>query len=321
MYIVRKAYKEDFEDVFQLFKYFNNEKIDKAQWSRLFRPMCKELDNDFFGFVLEAKSDKTIVGYFGCILSLREINGRLYNICSYTSWVVKPEIRGKNISINLLEATFELKNYHFQALSPIKKTVHLYINNYGFKENIFKYYTLLPIPGFKSIFNKSLIVNNSNIKNHLSPSDCRLYDDHQIPNVFHIMYEYQKKYIYCIIKPTLYSSYVLNSSLIIRIFTKTWYKIFKKDFFKSKINLGLVHYTNNPAIFSESIHKFTPVICRELKVLGLSVNEKYLKRKSLFTFKNTLNFSGLYKSESLNHENFDTLYSELILLDLNHFQL
>jgi len=319
MLTIRKAKAEDFEEILELLKLFNNKAIDKEQWKRLFIPACKKLNNDFFGVALV--DDDKIVGFFSGILSQREVNSKIYKICNLSSLIVHPDYRKGKRGLSLVTAIMDFEDYHFQALSAVKHTISYYVDNFGYKVNNSKYNTILAIPAIKSFFPQLVTINNDKIRNYLNKADCEIYNDHQLPDIFHVLYKYNNEYVYCIIKPTLYSSYILNSSFLFRIFTKAWFKIFRKDFFKSKIKLGLVHYTNNSKLFSESISSFVFLICRRINVMGLSVNDKLLKGKTFFAIKNNINCSGLYKSDELKQEDFDTLYSELTLLTLNHFQL
>jgi len=316
---IKKVYTEDFEAVLKLLELFGNKDIDKEQWRRLCNPVCNKLANDFFGFALV--DETKIIGFIAGIQSQRVIKGKTHLFCNISSWIVHPDYRNGKKGLLLLDALMKIENVTFYVLSPVKHTLGYYAL-WGFKENTTKYKTLLPFPAVKNIFIKShLLINDVQIYNVLNDVDRDIFNDHQLPGVFHVLFFYKKEYVYSIIKPTLYSSYVLNSSFIIRFFTKAWFKIFTKDFFKSNIQLGLVHYTNNPKLFSENIGLYNYKICKKIEVKGLSVNDKYLSTKSVLSIKNNINYAGLYKSNELSQDDFDTLYSELILLNLKHFQL
>ncbi|MDD3876101.1 MAG: GNAT family N-acetyltransferase [Bacteroidales bacterium] len=320
MLTVRKVITEDFDNVIELLEMFDNKDIDREQWKRLFSPVCTKLNNTFFGFALV--HEIKIVGFIAAIQSQREINGKIYKFCNISSWIVHPAYRKEKKGFLLLQALMEMEGFNFYVLSPVKHTFNYYINYYGFKENTSKVSTVPALPSIRGIFNKpNVLINHEAIKNYLTETEIELYNDHQLDNIFHILYFYKNKPIYCIVKPCKYSSYVLNSSFIIRIFTKGWFKILKKDFFSSKILLGLVHFTNNPLLFSESLNTVAYTICKEIKIKGLSINEKYLIKKPLFLIKNHINYSGLYKTDELSQDDFDSLYSELTHMNLNHFQL
>jgi len=320
MYKIRKVFNDDFNKTLPLFDFFRGNDNGREHWSLLFKPICKELNNDFFGFVLECSETGDIGGFLGCNLSIRHINGKNHKICNMTSLVIKPELRKQNLAHELVKNAIELDGYSIQGLSPIEKTIPYYLN-LGFKYNQTKFYTLLRPPFPWTLNKRGLSINSYTIENMLSENDLRLYHDHQFPDVYHVIYKYKNCTVYCIIKPSFYSSYILNSSPLINFFTKAWFKVFGKDFFKPKIKLGLIHYVNNPELFSESIFSLVYPICRKMGAMGLSVSDNFLKRKGWLTLPNKLVFPGLYKSDELTYKDLDTLYSELLVLNLNHYQL
>jgi len=316
MYIVRKAYKDDFEKVYPLFRFFYNEKITKDQWKNLFEPMCKELNNDFFGYLLENIQTKDVDGFLGCIFSLRNINGQAHKICSFTSWVVKPDLKAQKMSFKLVDAAFELKGYDFQVLTPVKRKAIIKIERWGFQPYELKLKTILP---FYVIFHKkfNILVNNEKIKPFLNLHETKVFDDHSFNNSFHILFYNNNESLYVIFKPTLFNKNILNSSMIYKLILKFWYKLFNKEIFKAKINLGFVHYISNVSLFNRNLNYVARVICERFCLKGLAVNQKDISKKAINIIDNDLNTFGLYKSETLNQEDFDTLYSEFILLDLD----
>jgi len=320
MITVKKVFSEDFQFVLELLELFGNKDIDSDQWQRLCNPVCQKLANDFYGFALV--DEGKYVGFIAGIQSQREINGKIQKFCNISSWIVHPDYRNEKKGLILFKALMELENFNFYVLSPVKHTLDYYTKLYGFKGNTSKFNTVLALPSIKNLLlNSKVFVNSVEIPKYLSPIDFDLYNDHQFPNIYHVLYFYKGEWIYSIIKPTLYSSYILNNSFIIRFFTKAWFKIFRKDFFSSNICLGLVHYTNKPQQFSESLELFKNKICKRIAVKGLSINDKYLINKPYLSIKNTINYSGLFKTNDLCQNDFDTLYSELILLPIKHFQL
>jgi hypothetical protein len=86
---------------------------------------------------------------------------------------------------------------------------------------------------------------------------------------------------------------------------------------RKNIPFGQVHYLSDPRIFFKYINILNARICLRLKVFGLLVGERYFEGadiKRLLTIK--LYQSKLFKSETLEKNEIDTLYSELVILDL-----
>lgn len=321
MYRVRQALASDFEKVLPLFDCFNNTEIKQEQWLQFFLPVCAKIDSHYAGYLVETEDTNEVVACFGGLLSIRTIRGKNHKICNLTNLVILPEHRSKGLMDLMLKKFIEDKDCHFQTVSPVNITLQTYLRN-GFKENLLKLFTVLQTPFSNPFSSKPQIKYNETINTDLlNDTDKLIFNEHQHQGVLHIQYKYNNEVIYCIFKATLYSSYVLNSSFLIRTFTKAWFKVFKKDFFQRKIRLGLLHYCNQPKAFSESLHLLRNELCSKLNVIGLSVNEKYLNRKFFFAIPNNINYSGVYKSDVLQPEDFDTLYTEMIYLDSQHFQL
>ncbi len=317
MYSIRKAYKEDFEKVYPLFQFFNNENISKEQWANLFKPICKELNNDFFGFILEKKENKEIIGFIGIILSLREINNKIYLIGNHSSLVLKPEFRGRNLSSLLMNAIGDIEGLHIQSLTPIKERFPKYINC-GYKFNTNNYYTIIPYPFFFHLSKKQKIYFNSQeILSLLNCKDLKIYNDHQLKNCNHILFKTKNDYCYFILKPTLFSHQILNSSKLWIFISKVWYKLFNRNLIQSKISLGMIHYVSNPYLFSKKINIWGYTICKRFKIKGLSVKKSNLEKIKFNFLLNTKNSLGAFKSNELLADDFDTLYSDLILFDLD----
>jgi len=317
---IRTIVSEDYENAIELLEMFDNNDIARAEWKRLFYPVCKKLNNNFFGFALI--DNNKIIGLIAAIQSIRIIKNASHKICNISSWIVHPSYRNKKMGFLLFEELMQMPEFNFFALSPVKHTIAYYKKNYGFKEQKLNFVIIPALPSFLFINKPTVVyINDPIIKKYLNDNEQEIFDDHQLPNIFHVLYFFKTQKIYCIIKPSKFSSYALNSSLIVKFFTKIWFKIFGKDFFKPKISLGLIHYTNNPKLFSLSIGSLANYLSKIMVVKGLCVNRKYLSHHASFFFiKNNLNYSLLYKSEILNPDDFDTLYSELTIMNLTHFE-
>lgn len=320
MLTIRKLVSEDFEKALPLLEMFENDDISTEEWKKLFYPVCKKLNNDYFGFVLI--DNKKIVGIIAAIQSLKRIKNTWHKICNISSWIVHPEYRNKKMGFLLFEELMKMSDFSFYALSPVKHTIDYYKKNYGFKEHKLKFLIIPRLPQFLVLKKTPVIyINQPLIREYLSEYEKDIYNDHQLPNIFHVMYFFKKQPVYCIIKPSKFSSYALNSSIIIKAFTKVWFKVFNKDFFKPQISLGLIHYTNNTELFCSSLSSIVNYVSKKINVKGLCVNEKMLSKPyPYFSIRNNLNYMLLHKSELLDADDFDTLYSELTIMNLTHFE-
>lgn len=102
---IKKAYSEDFEKIYPVLLLFDNPNITKEDWQKLFMKYW-DSDRDYFGYYLEENNE--VVGFFGLIFSLRQLDGKQADFCNMTSWIVKPEYR--KYSLKLLNSVLAEEN-------------------------------------------------------------------------------------------------------------------------------------------------------------------------------------------------------------------
>ena len=86
---------------------------------------------------------------------------------------------------------------------------------------------------------------------------------------------------------------------------------------KKNIPVAQIHFVSDLSIFNKSINIIKLRICLKLKVLLLTIDERFVKRKNIpCSIQLKFPFPRVVKSASLNGVNIDSLYSELIILNL-----
>jgi len=282
--IIKKARVEDFEQIYNLLLDFNNSSIKKEDWRQLFINHWNNSE-DYFGYVLI--DNNKAVGFQGLIFSRRIINGQTQKICNLTSWIVKREYR--NNSVALLLPVLKLKGYTITNFTASKE-VCLMLKRLGFKELETRIKIIPPVSVIGFLSGKcSVEFDRNEIKRHLSKKDLNIYSDHS-----------KLKAIYLLIKEgDEYSYLVLNRT--------------KKRFF----HFAQIHYISNLRIFLKYINRISMRICLRLNVFGLLVDERYVeghKIRNLITIK--LSQPNLFKAEFLTRDDINTLYSELLVLNI-----
>jgi len=127
------------------------------------------------------------------------------------------------------------------------------------------------------------------IRTALNENDKVIFDDHQNIGCEHLLLKSNNGYAYVILKKTQ----------------------------RRNIPLGKVQYVSNSEHFAGGIERFAAKICLRLKVLGIMVDERYLGdyklRKSIrYPHQRKAYFKP--SSKTLNENQIDTLYSELVLV-------
>lgn len=282
MAIVKKAKIEDFEKIYPLLLGLNNHRLSKEDWRRLF---IKDWDNqeDYFGYMLVDRTQT--VGFLGLIFSNRLINNKVQKFCNLTSAIVKKEYRSE--SILLFFPLLKLKEYTLTCFTPSKE-VALILERLGFRALEDRIKIIFPIPGF--VGNNCFVeFNRDVIKSCLGEKDLKVYYDHLNLKSIYLLLRSKDGNCYLVVNKTR----------------------------KSKITFAQIHYISNLDIFLKCISMLRTEICLRLKVCGLLFDERYLKGRKITALTVAKRPKPrLFKSESLDRDDIDGLYSELVLLNL-----
>ncbi len=312
MITIKEAFAKDFEDIYPLLQEFNNATITKEKWQSLFIKHFNS-SNDHFGYIL--LDDSKIVGFQGVVWSIREINNKEYTFCNLSSMIVKKEYRSESLKLRIHATSNE--NYVYTTFTSSEKNYA--IGKYlGFKELNEKLQLISFFPKLSHLLRKyQLIYNAEEIKNILNEIHLKIFEDHIKFNCTHFIIKDKNQYCYIILKKKDFAPNVLNSSKVYNLFDSVFYKLFKRSIIKKRLIFGYIHYISNFELFYNSINSKCLRICKNLKLDGLIIDERYLKdskTKIFFTYPNK-HISRLYKSYSLKPIDIDYLYSELFILD------
>jgi len=284
MFTIEKAGSEDFEKVYpQLRESFGNS-LPKEQWRKIFVSPWKNPE-DFCGYMLV--KDAQVKGYLGLLFSSRIINGEVEKFCNMTSWCVSEEYRSQSVS--LLFQALKLRDYTFTnfTASPIVAALLLRL---GFTEFEVHQQVLLPLPGFSlSSSGCTYEFEPNKIRSALSESDRIIFDDHQHLDCVHLLLRSNKGYSYVVLKKTR----------------------------RKRLPFAKVHYVNHVGLFVACIETLIARICLRLGVLGLMIDERYLRNHRLRTGIHYAHQRKAYfksSSATLDKAQIDTLYSELVVL-------
>lgn len=284
MFKVERVTTEDFERVYPQLRKFNSAELSKEDWRNIFIKHWKSPE-DFCGHILV--KDGEVKGFLGLIFSSRIFNNEVYKFCNITSWIVDEDCRSQSVFL-LLEA-LKLKDYTFTNFTA-SQTVVAVINRLGFKGFEVNQQVLPAIPnllwqgrGYTCEFDLQ------KIREQLNENERVIFDDHQQLGCQHLLLKSNDGHAYVILKNT----------------------------HRRNIPLSKVHYISDAEHFVGGIEKFVMKICLRLKVLGVMVDERYLEGRRL---RKSISYpqqrKAYYKSNSqtLNENQIDTLYSEMVVL-------
>ncbi|MCJ7624756.1 MAG: hypothetical protein MUO76_14740 [Anaerolineaceae bacterium] len=283
MAVIKKAFAEDFERIYPLIQEFDNPNLNREDWRQLFIRRWSSQE-DHFGYFIE--DDKKAVGFLGTIFSTRMINQKPRQFCNLSTWVVKKEYRG--MSLLLLFEALKLENYtitNFTANRVVK-----ILKRFGFKDLASHFRVVLPTPNPRSLLYKiEVISDKSAIRKNLTGEPLEIFNDHMDLKCFH---------------------------LLLRVKGESCYLVFDK-IKKKRLPGARLHYISNPEIFQKYAHNICLKMCLQHKLFALVISENMLKGNEIkFSIRVEQLQSMLFKSNSLEETDMDTLYSEFQVLGL-----
>jgi hypothetical protein len=286
--MVEKVKAEDFEKVYPLLLDFNNPKITKTQWKRLFIDNWG-LQKEFLGYKLVVGNK--IVGFVAYILSKKLINGKWENFCNLSSWIVKPEFRSS--AVDLLYPMLDLKDYTITSFTPGVVGYKVMIKLFKLKI-LDGYEVIMPaLPGFSVLLRKNFKVitrrknQDERLIQLLSDHEGKIFQDHGKFDCHHVVITMEQGNLYLILKKT----------------------------YKRHLPFAKVYYINNPELFSHHLEDIRFRVPLALKTVGIVVDSRFLQGKAV-PFKKTKKFfmPMVYRSDHLQPHEVDYLYSEFFLL-------
>ncbi len=284
MTVLKKATADDFEKTYPLLLEFNNHKLKKEDWCRLFVNHWGSQEARF-GYLLI--DDNKAVGFLGLIFANRLINNATHKFCNITSGIVKKTYR--NESLKLFLPMLELKGYTITDFTPSKE-VYLILKKLGFKDLETHINIILPLPSLVRSSENCLIEFDKNaIRGDLSQGDLNIFHDHLKFKTIHMLIRSSNENCYVVLNKT------------------------RKKFFP----FAQIHYISNLELFLKYIACIRLKICSRLGVCGLLISQRYLKNcKPSGLIRIRRSQPTLFKSDLLEKDDVDTLYSEQFLLNM-----
>lgn len=283
MAIIKKAFANDFERIYPLIQEFDNPNLTREDWRQLFIRRWNSQE-DHFGYLIE--DGNRVVGFLGTLFSTRVINHKPYKFCNLSTWVVKKEYRG--MSLSLLLEVLKLQDYTITNLTANR--VARLLRPFGFKDLATHFRVVLPLPNPSLLIKKvELFPDKSDIKENLAGEPLKLFNDHIDLKCIHLLF---------------------------RVRDESCYLIFDK-IKKKRLPVARVHYISNIEFFQKHAHTICLKMCLQQKIFALVISENLLKGHEIkFSIRVEQLQSILFKSNSLEENDMDTLYSELQVLGL-----
>ncbi len=287
---VEKVTADDFEQVYPLFKGFNNPDISRDEWKNLFTHQWNNKEN-YLGYKLV--DGNQAVGFVGYIFSERMIRGRLEKFCNISSWIVKKEYR--HLSIQLLFPLRELNDCTVTSFTPGVTPYKAPTKLFAFKL-LDHHETILPIlPLAPSILKKrcKIIANSPN----------------QPQKIVEFLPDYEKQIF------RDHANFDCNH-LVVATNQGQSYMIFKKVY-RRHLPFAKLYYSGDLDLFLTHLKELRLRIPLVLKTIGLVIDSRFTQNNRFHFSKNKAFFMPMaYRSKRLQPHEIDYLYSEFFLLGL-----
>jgi hypothetical protein len=258
----------------------------ETKWRRLF-DYTWERNENYCGLVL--KDGPSAVGFLGMIFSRRRINGNIEKFCNLTSWFVRREYRIKAMS--MLLPLLAMKDYTITDLTPAKNVYRIQ-NRIGFKDLDAKGRILLPFgrrlagPRPSDI---RITHDPAEIENRLQGEHLKIFNDHKIYRCSHFLLTAGDRYCYLI-----------------------YAKLKRK-----RLPYVHVHYISDRDLFARDYRCIRNSILSHCGAYFMLIDSRLAGAIKLpFSFCLPYRAPKQYLSSTLQPEQIDNLYSELILLNL-----
>jgi len=313
-YTIQRAYPADFEQVWQLFEKFDDSKLTKEDRRKLFVKHW-ESPEDYVGVLI--KDGDKLITYLGLLFSKRVINGVPRVFCNLSSFIIDTNYRGQKLTHRAIEFVLKQGEYTVTAITPIPQLYSMYAKN-GFKD-LSDYRVLFRNHPLLVNSSKATILTNVNeVAGLLSGEDKKICNDHAAFNCVHVLFSEGGKNTYAILKARTAQRRKLLDNRFLNYADLALRKLSFRGFMSTQVTYHEIMYCNNYEHLCSQMQAFCALYFRQHNITGVAVNmEQYERYKPSYAVSNRFYHSRqMYYSKNVAPYEYDTLYSELFVLDM-----
>jgi hypothetical protein len=313
-YTIQRAYPADFEQVWELFEKFDNSKRTKQDRQKLFVNYWGSPE-DYVGVLI--KDGDKLITYLGLLFSKRVINGVPRVFCNLSSFIIDTNYRGQKLTHRAIEFVLQQGEYTVTAITPIPQLYSMYAKN-GFK-NLSDYRMLFRNYPFLAGNSKaSILTNVHEIATRLSGEDKKICNDHATFNCVHVLFSEGGKNTYLILKARTAQRRKLLDNRFLNYADLALRKLGFRGFMSTQVTYHEVMYCSNYEHLCSQMQAFCGLYFKQYRITGVAVNmEQYERYKPSYAVSNRFYHSRqMYYSKNVAPYEYDTLYSELFVLDM-----
>jgi len=252
---------------------------DRVPWARSLMAEPWKVEAPNHGFVL--RDGERIVGAHTAFYSERLLAGSVERFCDLGTWYVLPEFRSH--SLRLIKALLAQPGYHFTALSPSHEVVPIH-TLFGFHPLDTTAALILNLPWPTLPGRTTVSTDPDVIESTLAGTQLELYHDHAHALAAH----------HVILIRDQDSCYVMYREATIKA-----------------MPIAVIVHVGNPELFHRAILPLTRHLLFRHRLLATVAELRIIGDRLPLSFKVT-SWPKMYRSASLEPDQFDDLYSELL---------
>lgn len=253
---------------------------DRVPWARACSAMPWQGKAPNHGFML--RDGQHIVGVHLAFYSERLIAGKTERFCNLGAWCVLPEFRSH--SIRLYRELLTQDGYHFTGLSPGDKVLSVHTRfKFRFLDTSAALIPHLPWPGLPGLTRIS--ADPDAIERRLAGPELELYRDH--------------------------AQALAARHLVLTRGRNSCYVMYREMRFKNVPVAAVILHVSNPVLFRRAIVPLTRYLLVRHGLVATLAELRVIGRRPPLAFR-LHSWPKMYHSSSLEAEQIDDLYSELV---------
>ncbi|MGE2731092.1 hypothetical protein ACQI4F_16550 [Mycolicibacterium vaccae] len=271
-------------DVPAVAEFLRDRHNDGVPWDRACAALPWTAAAPNHGFMI--RDGQRVVGTLLALYSERVVAGRTERFCNLGSWCVLPEYRSRSIS--LLNALLAQDGYHFTVLSPDERSQEV-LTWLKFRALDTSAALVPHLPWPTSPGATRISADPEVIERTLEGPELRLYRDH-----VHAL---------------------AARHLMVTRDGETCYVMYRESRHKSGLVLAVILHVSNPTVFHRALPALTRHLLLRRGIVASLIELRFIDRKPRFSFALSRR-PKMYRSASLDGEQIDDLYSELVCVPM-----
>jgi hypothetical protein len=273
-------------------------------------------DENFHGILIEDKGK--VIAYLGLIFSERTFENQIYKFCNLTSFLIDPAYRGQKLTYKIIEEVLKLGDYTITAITPIPSLYRMYESK-GLKK-LDDYRTVFwKFKGSSMLNDWKIISSDPEIKKRLDEKNLKIYSDHIQFSCQTLVFSNGIETLLIIGKAISAQKRRFITGRIINYVDLLTRKIINYSYLNKTVVCFELAYCSNYQIMLDNFKSVAPEIFQVNTADGIIIRRDVIDLLPLKSLKHSEFWKArqLYYSNHLSPIQYDTLYSEIFVLDLN----